>query len=687
MNKMKSILYKITCAIMIFFFACIFLQTTGNSSHMPLSESFLGTAGKPLFFVSGAALLLLIFFFLNRLLAGLTVQKRRIALTLMAAFGIALQLFLIFSLRPCLQYDALKPVDAAIAMNKGIPLAATQYYSYFTIYPHNVPLTLYIMLIFKAAGFLGIAVENYIVLLQLLNCLLFDLALVQMYRLLKRHFGIQKCSAFALLCLLNPLVYYYPVFFYTQVLSIPLFVLLITVFHRILDAETTKKKLLYGALYGIVLFFAWKIRFFTLITLIACAMFLFFHKSETKMPAKTILLVLVCALVTFGASLAAHNVLMTKYSVHTEESQAFPIHHWIMMGLQGDGTFYYADEDFTAALPFKSVRIEENTKVIKERLKQLGIGGLIRLWGRKLNITWSDGYDDYASNLMLIQPHNSMTDLLNGWRAEYLAAYLHIYNCMSWLLLLLCAVSLFRKGAADSGYTICITLLGGILFHLIWEAGEQYSMPFSLLAIAGAALGTDLFFRPAFSNVLHKKTVRRSLILIPVLAAAQVLFLVPKLLHTEFSVTETAAIQNLVGGEALCLTQGDTITQTVQASRPFDKLTLLYKYYGEEIDKAKVTLRLYDGNGNCLNEQTLPLESVMTITDIDLPEIVPDGKETYTIELSGEKIPDGSRVGFASYNTKNWDVYEKGGASLGSSAIENADIYFELTNRCRRTLL
>lgn len=684
MNKAKSFLYRASCAIMIFFFACIFLQTTVNLSHMELLEGLLGNFRKFIFVPCGAALLLLIFLKLTKLLCRQDAKRRNIIFGILACTGIALQLFLILGLRPCLQYDSLKPVDTAIAMTKGVPLAATEYYGYFSIYPHNLPLTLYIMLIFKAAGALGIASENYIVLLQLLNCLLFDAALVSMYRFLKRHFGIQKSVAFALLCFFNPLTFYYPVFFYTQVLSIPLFVFLITVFDRLLEAETTRSRILYGALYGMIVFFAWKIRFFTLITLIACALFLFFRKRTKRMELKSVFAVLSAVLLTFAGCNFLHEELMTKYTVHTEESQAFPMQHWVMMGLQGDGTFYYADEDFTAALPYKDIRIEENTKVIKERLSDLGVDGLLKLWGRKMNVTWSDGYDDYAANLTLVRHYTALDDFLSGWRSEPIAAYLHFYNCMIWLLLLLCAIALFQKGASDPVYTVCITVLGGILFHLVWEAGEPYSMPFALLTAAGAAIGTDIFYRPKFEEMAEKthKAVRISAVSV---CLAVVLF-VPKAWTAVFPVTETAAIQNLVGGSYLYLENGDTITQTIQSSRTFNKLTLRYKYYEETEGEALATLRLYNEAGECLTEQTMPLKSAVTVTEFPLDDIAPDGKETYTVTLTGETVPEGSRIGVTAYNTGNWDAYPEGEASLNGETVRKADLYFELTNECSRRL-
>lgn len=672
---------------MIFFFGCIFLQTTGNLSHMELSADFLSGAWKYLLITGGALTLLLAVRKLTGLLLGLSSKSRRSILAALFCIGLGLQLLLIFGLRPCLQYDSLKPVDTAIAMLKGVPLAATEYYDYFSIYPHNVPLTLYIMCIFKLADFFGIRESSYIVLLQLINCLLLDFALLQMGKLLQRHFGLRQSLSFSLLCFLNPLLYYYPVFFYTQVLSIPIFVLLITVFYRILESRKVKCRIFYGLCYGVILFFAWKIRFFTLITLIACGMFLSFQKKRNILSKKMLVFAALSMLIGFFVCAFTNEALMTKYSVHTEDSQAFPVHHWIMMGLQGDGTFYYEDEDFTLAFPTKDSRIEENTRVIKERLKSLGLFGLIRLWGQKMAITWSDGYDDYAANLTLTKNHSGLNDFLSGYRDEPIAAYLHIYNCMSWLLVLICAVFLFLKNHSCSIYTICITIVGGVMFHLIWEAGEPYSMPFALLIIAAASAGLNTLSLPCIRRQTLWRKALRIRFLAPALFFLTVLHLLAPLLSVSFDVTEIAAIQNLVGGDYLFLESGDTLTQTVQASRAFNTVTLRYKYYEETEGTVQALFRLYDEEGNCLSEQTMPMPGAVTLIDFELPEIHPQGTGTYTVELTALYIPKGSRIGVTAYHTQNWDAYAGGAASHNQIPIEKTDIYFEFTNRCTKTLL
>lgn len=686
MKQINNLFYKITCAILIFFFACVFLQTTGNLSHMEIFSTAWTGLWKPLFLLSGAALLLLVILGLLKLLNSISAKRKTAVLIALGCIGIALQLALIFGVRPILQYDALKPVDTAMSLLKGLPLASSEYYDYFSIYPHNLPLTLYIFCIFKAAQAVGIAEADYILVLQLLNVLLLDFALVQLYRLIKMRAGKNASLGYALLCFLNPLLYYYPVFFYTQVLSIPIFVLMITLFFQILDADTLKKQIFYGACYGMVLFFGWKIRFFTLITLISCAMYLWFHNGRSRLSGKAVAITALSALLMFTCCAGVNHALMEKYSLSTEEEKAFPIQHWIMMGLQGDGTFYYVDEDFTKAIPTKEERAAANTEMIRERVEDLGFAGLLQLWGRKLSITWADGFDDYASNLTLVRHYSSVNDWLSGYLAEFPAAYLHIYNCMSWLLLTLCAVKLFQRKLSDFAYVICITILGGMMFHLIWEAGEQYSMPFALLMIAGASMGLDTLSLPSVRRVFTKKRLTAVCASSAAAMAASIVCLIFSLTGKAFEVTEIGTIQNLVAGDYIYLENGQTLTQTVTCSRAFNTLTLRYKYYDDTEGEAIITLRLLDSGGRCITEEVLPLENIIIIENFSFPEVTPDGSETYTIELVGTKIPDGSRGGFTAYHTGFWDTYPEGEAALDGATVENSDICFELTNRTERTL-
>ena len=691
MNKNRfvtDLLYKATCVIMIFLFACTYFQTLGILSHMPVISEALEGLWKPLFLISGSVLLFLVIAKLTKLLLHVSEKKQAIILLVLGCIGVGLQLAFLLVLRPCLQYDALKPVDTAMSLLKGIPLPLSDNYEYFSIYPHNLPLTLYIMCIFKVAQLCGISEANYILILQLCNIIFLDVALFQLYRLIRRKAGIRASVLFALLCLINPLLYYYPIFFYTQVLSIPLFVLLITVFFRLLDEMNTGKRILYGICFGIVMFFAWKIRFFTLITLIAMATFLFFFKNRTDFSKRAIAITLLSIVLSLSCCLSVHSLLMNKYSIHTEKEYSFPIHHWIMMGLQGDGTFYYIDEDFSKAFLTRESRIEANKEMIARRIQELGPDGLVKLWGRKLAITWADGYDDYSSNLNLVRHYGQFYDWICGYRSEFLAAWLHIYNSMSWLLLTICALRLFRKKLPDFTYAICITIVGGMVFHLFWEAGEQYSMPFALLIIAAASMGADSFLTQEEKWCTTNNFSASLMKWVPpvLLLSATIIHAIPCIDTRTTEVLQPAAIQNLVAGEAIYLKQDQVLRQTVTCATPVNTLTLRYKYYGEQTENARIRLRLSDGKGDILTEELLPLENFFQIFEFSFPETTPDREETFLIELFGISIPDNESVGFAAYNTGNWDTYPKGIVSLDEEPLPNSDLYFELSNYSEKTL-
>lgn len=685
MNKLNHYLYQITCLILVFFFALVFFMTLGNLSHMePLSAHLTGIL-RLIFLSGGAVLLLGLIFMLTNRLKELSSRNRAFCLLILSGTGILLQLFLILKLRPTLQCDALKPVDLAVSLLNGGSLKQSVFYDYFTIYPHNLPLTLYILQLFKCFRFLGFPQKHFMILLQCFNLLLIDLSLVTAYFFLKKKSGIRVSSNFALLCVLNPLLYYYPVFFYTQVLSMPLFLFLTVLFFQLLDAKTPFGHLGYGALYGITLFFGWKIRFLTLIAPIAGILYLLFCKRETKPSWKAVLLIFLGMTVTFSCCTCVQKAQTEQYQLSTSEDLAFPVHHWLMMGLQGDGSYNYIDEAFTSALPSKEVRMTEATRVIKERLNDLRPGGLLRLWGRKLSVTWADGYDDYASNLLYVKHSSRINDWLTGKYAFVLAGYLHIYNCMSWFLLLFCAIQLLRRKLSGVSYCICLTILGGMIFHLFWEAGEAYSMPFALLMISGASIGFDCLWLPSVRAYLTKKNIKRIAALAAFCFSGVCIFSAAACTKEPYEVTKIRAKQSMLAGDYIYLENGQVLTQTITCERPFNQLSVQNKYYDTAGEDAVITLKLFDSSHNCILEEQLPLTEIITSSEFTFERVIPHGSEIYTVEISGTSIPDGCRGALTAYHTGNWDVYLEGTLSLDGTLLENTDLCFTLSDTTNET--
>lgn len=678
MKRINLYLYQMTCGILIFFFGLVFFMTLGNVSHMEPFSAHWNSIVTAVFFLSGAVLLTGILFLLTKTWTAFSVRRRNICLLIPAGVMLILQLFMIFQIRPCLQCDALKPLDLAIGLLNGSSLQESTFYEYFANYPHNLPLTLYIYALIRVFRFLGFSQDSFMVLLQCVNLVLIDLSLFAAWRFLKNNAGICVSTAFAWLCFLNPLLIYYPVFFYTQVLSMPIFLFLIVLFFSLTKADTVKKQLCFGILYGIALFFGYQIRFLTLIAPIACGMYLLFHKRDKAFSCKGIALIFLSIALTFSACTGIQNHAVQKLELTTDDDQAFPIQHWIMMGLHGNGVYDYVDEAFTRAIPTKEERAAEATAMIHEHLEEQKLSGLLMLFGRKLSGTWADGYDDYASNLLYARHFSRINEWLSGKYACFPAAYLHIYNCMTWLLLLLCAAALLQKKAIRESYVFCIAIVGGMIFHLFWEAGEQYSMPFAVLILIAAAFGFDNITLPSF----QKKLARPGISVIGSLTAlcfgGITLFSVSALKDEPYEFSELRAKQEMLANGYIYLENGQTLTQTITCERPFNQLSVQYKYYNETNEDATLLLRLSDSDGNCILEEVLPLSDTIITPSFTFDRVIPEGSTLYTLELIGKNIPQGCRGAFTAYHTRNWDVYPEGALYLNNAVIKNADLCFTL---------
>lgn len=687
MQKINDSLYKITCGIVIFFFAYIFLGTTYNLSHMePLSEHFTGYL-TPVFLISGTILLLGLILWLTHLLKKLSSKKRSGILLCLSVCALFLQLFIILRLRPAFQYDTLKPVDTAMYLLNGGTLQNSEFYDYLARNPHNIPFTLYIFCIFKLAGSLGIPESFFMVLLQLLNLILIDSSLAASYCFLKKRMGINVSTGFVLLCILNPLIYYYPTFFYTQVLSFPLTVLFILSFFKALNADQAKPQLLYGSLCAITLFFGYQIRVLTLIALIACLIYLYFDRKKIRLSGKSCIIIGSTFLIVFLVCSFIQNGLITKYSLTTEEAQAMPLQHFIMMGFSEDGEYNYADESFTMSFSTKEERALENTQQIIQRMKDLKFLGTLKLFGKKLLKTWADGYDDYASNLLYTGHHTSLNDWIAGDQAVFLTGYLHIYNCMSWLLILLCALQVFRGNLHGFSYVLCITVLGGMLFHLFWEAGEAYSMPFAGILLMIAALGLTSFSLPSFQHRLAPKHWNILLLCAALALAGTIVFQLPLLTDTMYEFETVCVTQGMLFGDYIYLEDGQTLTQTIVCEKSFNTIDLCYKYDGEVTEHSQILLRLKDSDGQCILSQELALSDRLNTYHYQFEEIVPDSAQIYTLEFTANGLPEGAHGAFAGNLTGNLDIYQEGALYLNGSLIEDQDLYFVIKNCHTATLL
>ena len=159
--------------------------------------------------------------------------------------------------------------------------------------------------------------------------------------------------------------------------------------------------------------------------------------------------------------------------------------HMIMMGLndENDGVWAKKDAALSVGIANKSDRKEMQINVIKQRLEDYGLKGLLRHTARKSLVIFNDGtfawgmegkfyYEVYEVKNQFISPLLRDMFYSTGGRYQVVATV----EQAIWLAVLFlsgCCIFL-RKDKFTS--VICISLIGIILFNYLFEARARYVM-------------------------------------------------------------------------------------------------------------------------------------------------------------------------------------------------------------------
>lgn len=137
-----------------------------------------------------------------------------------------------------------------------------------------------------------------------------------------------------------------------------------------------------------------------------------------------------------------------------------------------------------------------NLGKIKERLIDYGISGLARHSLRKLAVTWGDGSARYylrTGENDRVQP----LTLLDSEQTDFMIVYCQAFRLATMLLAAVSLLSKHGKRLEDPLFPVVLTVFGGIVFYLLWEAKAEYSIPFIPILLCLSADGVQA---PSRSN-------------------------------------------------------------------------------------------------------------------------------------------------------------------------------------------
>ena len=660
-------------------------------------------------------LLLMICCIIRKKLLTLSEHRLRTVAVCLFAFIFVMQMLFVMIARAGIRYDSLKVVDEAIALFSQPGIQAGDLDGYFARYANNYAITIlthWFIKIFRAVGLIRQDFSNAVIVLQFLNVLFVDAAFAGAYAFLKKYFNRAGADLFLCYMALNPLSYVWLPFYYTNTVSMAFAIWGIYLVYAVFEPAIKKQYAVAGALAsGIIFYLGYKIRATVMIALIAAVIGLFyrFYKSK-KVGLKRILLFIVCFYFSFGLAKTAYGAVEEHYLTFDKTDTEFPMTHWIAMGLDelGEGSYNANDEERTMSYPTAQEKKDATVSLIKERVGELGIGGVAGLYMKKLSNTFADGAGGYHSELNISRDYGLIWQMVYGVHRDPVLVWTQVFYLLSVLCSIYLAYLLIKKKIPMEAMVLLLLLLGSYLFQMIWEAATIYSigtmyvngcmvalgLPF--LTGGGCAerdvaeLGSDES-RIAGSRIVEaridgsgnagcKAGCRPVNIVLVIVGVVGLCIMVAALAKTQYVEVSMSVDQFLFQAEEYpALSYGQCVSQSFETTKDFSTISVQVRNLTGAYNDSVYEVSLYDDEGSCL--QTQKLHGCDTTDYGFCPMKFHNETGITKYEIRIEKTAGKEDLIFLYYDTGHYDVYPKGKMSGPMIEGDMADLLFEVYDR------
>lgn len=689
-------------------------------------------------------LLLMICCIIRKKLLTLSEHRLRTVSVCLFAFIFVMQMLFVMIARAGIRYDSLKVVDEAIALFSQPGIQAGDLDGYFARYANNYAITIlthWFIKIFRAVGLIRQDFSNAVIVLQFLNVLFVDAAFAGAYAFLKKYFNRAGAVLFLCYMALNPLSYVWLPFYYTNTVSMAFAIWGIYLVYAVFEPAIKKQYAVVGALAsGIIFYLGYKIRATVMIALIAAVIGLFyrFYKSK-KVGLKRILLFIVCFCFSFGLAKTAYGAVEEHYLTFDKTDTEFPMTHWIAMGLDelGEGSYNANDEERTMSYPTAQEKKAATVSLIRERVEELGIGGVAGLYMKKLSNTFADGAGGYHSELNISRDYGLIWQMVYGVHRDPVLVWTQVFYLLSVLCSIYLAYLLIKKKIPMEAMVLLLLLLGSYLFQMIWEAATIYSIGTMYVNGCMVALGLPFLtgcgcvdsrrnkyknkckYRPesedalpdckqdeitgnnlfkdkeqdvaecdaaesgadeskiAGSRIAGCEVVKAVLAIVGVVGLC---IMVAALAKTRYVEVSMSVDQFLFQAEEYpALSYGQCISQSFETTKDFSTISVQVRNLTGAYNDSVYEVSLYDDDGSCL--QTQKLHGCDTTDYGFCPMKFHNETGITKYEIRIEKTAGKEDLIFLYYDTGHYDVYPKGKMSGPMIEGDMADLLFEVYDR------
>ncbi len=475
--------------------------------------------------LAGLAVLLLLLFLALRFCRP-TGGRRSFLLAVTMGWICLWGLFLVFCGRSIPAADSASVYTIAQALASGHTGVIHPTDSYLSYYPQQVGLVAFYEIIIRLWNLLPIPFAAHYI-LQCVNVGMACAIVYFQYKItyLLSHNNDRAAGCYLFLAMLNAPLLFYTSFVYGEIPSFAFLsggLYLLLKYFPAQDPDASQKRLvLAGSLVLLVLGVA--LRKNTLIVIIAVVIVVLWEFLRTH---KRCLLLYALLLSLSSAAVLPAIQRVYEHRAGNVLSSGVPAISYVAMGMQvsSRGNGWYNGFNFNTyegSHLDTAVTAQKSREAIQSSLFAFRTdpGYALRFYEGKFLSQWTDG--SYFCRQATLAHGDARREIVEAVYTGKLAApfihYCNIYQLLVYGGSLICLLVL-RRRPKQGGYAAelpfyvgMIAVLGGFLFHMVWEANSRYIFPYFLLLLPYASQGLDAFYKriqnAKDNRKIHEKTI------------------------------------------------------------------------------------------------------------------------------------------------------------------------------------
>lgn len=501
---LQFIRYFSLCLAAVFFICGFFF--TAYATDMS-SQNMLIRTDNLLLTVPCSLLMLFFIILVYKWVSNSPDSRNKILLFIVLGWYMIAGLFLVLFSKTAPAGDPMSVYSAAAELaggNLGVIHPTDSYLSY---YPQQVGLVAYYELILRLWNLVPVDLHAYHI-IKCINILWACIMILFLYKSVQLLFKSRTSdTVFLLLSLLHFPLLFYTSYVYGEIPSFALFSVGAWALLRLLLSEVSlscRRKTVLTLICILSFCASVALRKNALILIIAVFIVTFLEAVKQKKP-----LLLLLALLSLCLSLATLPCIQSVYELraHNTLSSGVPAMSYFAMGMQegGRGPGWYNHFNFATYAESgldHNLAVAQSRDAISERLTYFKEHPLYtcQFYAGKLLTQWSDG--TYASLQATLADFGGRSSFFTGLYAgtgaytNFYYQYCNILQNLIYLGVLLFTIgSIKKKTSVSQGlpiYLFMIGIVGGFLFHFLWEANSRYILVYGLLLLPYAARGIGL---------------------------------------------------------------------------------------------------------------------------------------------------------------------------------------------------